>query len=99
MELQRKDAGIRNRKNFTDLAKAFPNCVILERDSINYSIRKKGGIIGSTATLIQFPVKLAYAITAHKIQEQTNSKPLIVAFDIEAIFEEAQGYVMLSRVQ
>ena len=24
---------------------------------------------------------------------------MIVAFDIEAIFEEAQGYVMLSRVQ
>ena len=99
VELQKKDAGIRNRKKFADLAKTFPNCVILERVSINYSIRKKGGIIGSTATLIQFPVKLAYAITAHKIQGQTILKPLIVAFDIEAIFEEAQGYVMLSRVQ
>ena len=60
---------------------------------------KKGGSVGSTETLVQFPVKLAHAITAHKIQGQTIPKPLKVAFDIDSIFEEAQGYVMLSRVQ
>ena len=77
----------------------YPECVVIERVTINYSIRKKGGAVGSTATLAQFPVKLAYAITAHKIQGQTIPKPLKVAFDIDSIFEEAQGYVMLSRVQ
>jgi hypothetical protein len=50
-------------------------------------------------TLVQFPIKLAHAITAYKIQGQTIPKPLKVAFDIDSIFEEAQGYVMLSRVQ
>ena len=44
-------------------------------------------------------MKLAHAITAHKIQGQTIPKPLKVAYDIDSIFEEAQGYVMLSRVQ
>ena len=82
-----------------ELAVKYPECVVIERVTINYSIRKRGGAVGSTATLVQFPVKLAYAITAHKIQGQTIPKPLKVAFDIDSIFEEAQGYVMLSRVQ
>ena len=73
----------------------YPEAVIIERVTINYSIRKRGGAVGSTATLVQFPVELAHAITAHKIQGQTIPKPLKVAFDIDSIFEEAQGYVML----
>ena len=73
--------------------------MVIERATLNYPIRKKGGAVGSSATLVQFPVKLAHAITAHKIQGQTIPKPLKVALDIDSIFEEAQGYVMLSRVQ
>ena len=99
VKLQKKDAGIKNRRKFPGLAMKYPESVIIERATINYSIRKKGGAVGSTATLVQFPVKLAHAITAHKIQGQTIPKPLKVAFDIDSIFEEAQGYVMLSRVQ
>ena len=77
----------------------YPDSVVIERATLNYPIRKKGGAVGSSATLVQFPVKLAHAITAHKIQGQTIPKPLKVALDIDSIFEEAQGYVMLSRVQ
>ena len=77
----------------------YPTSVVIERTSCNHSIRKRGGSVGSTATLVQFPVKMAQAITSHKIQGQTISKPMKVAFDINSCFEEAQGYVMLSRVQ
>ena len=73
--------------------------MVIERVSVNYSLRKKGGAVGATATLVQFPIKVAHAITAHKIQGQTIPKPLKVAFDVLNIFDEAQGYVMLSRVQ
>ena len=97
--LQKVDVGSENRKKFPNIARKYPNSVIIEKASINYSIRKKGGIVGSTATLIQFPIKLANAITAHKIQGQTIPKPLKVALDVKSIFEEAQGYVMFSRVQ
>ena len=97
INLQRKEAGVENRRKYPDIAKKFPECVIIEKVSINYSIRKKGGVVGSTATLVQFPVKLAHAITAHKIQGQTIHKPLKVALDVQNIFEEAQGYVMFSR--
>ena len=100
VKLQMKEAGIKNRRNYPGLAVKYPECVVIERVTIIYGIRKKGGAVGSTATLVQFPVKLAYTITAHKIQGQTIPKPLKVGFDIDSIFEEAQGYdVMLSRVQ
>ena len=49
--------------------------------------------------MIQFPIKVAQAITAHKIQGQTIPQPLKVALDLASIFDDAQGYVMLSRVE
>ena len=99
IKLKKKDAGIQNRRKYQGLAMKYPESVVIERVTINYAIRKRGGAVGSTATLVQFPVKLAHAITAHKIQGQTIPKPFKVAFDIDSVFEEAQGYVMLSRVQ
>ena len=99
VNLQKSGVGLQNRNRFPNIARKFPNSVIIEKVSISYSIRKKGGIVGSTATLVQFPIKLANAITAHKIQGQTIPKPLTVALDVKNIFEEAQGYVMFSRVQ
>ena len=67
--------------------------------SNQYTLRKKGGVVGTTATVIQFPVKLAFAITSHKIQGQTVPSPMTVALDTESIFKDAQAHVMLSRVQ
>ena len=74
-------------------------CVIIERVANQYTLRKKGGDVGTTATVIQFPIKLAFAITSHKIQGQTIPWPIIVVLDIQSIFEDAQAHVMLSRVQ
>ena len=99
VKLNDTKAGNANRRKYQGLALKYPGAVIIERASVQYSIRKKGGAVGSYATLVQFPVKLAHAITAHKIQGQTIPKPLKVALDINSIFEEAQGHVMLSRVQ
>ena len=55
--------------------------------------------MGTTATVIQFPVRLAHAITAHKVQGQTFVSPATVAMDLSSVFEPGQAYVMLSRVQ
>ena len=49
--------------------------------------------------MIQFPVKLAFAATAHKIQGQTVKSPRKVIVDIRSVFQPAMAYVMLSRVE
>ena len=99
VRLKKKNAGQHNRSKFPGLASRFPNCVIIERVSNQYTLRKKGGDVSNTATLFQFPVKLAHAITAHKIQGQTIPYPVKVVLDLNSIFEDAQAHVMLSRVQ
>ena len=96
--LQKQDAGSQNKRRFPELAKKYPDTVVIERVSISYSLRKKGGSVGSTETLVQFPIKVTHAITAHKIQGQTIPKPHKVALDISSIFEDAQAHVMLSIV-
>ena len=72
---------------------------MIEKVSFSYSLSKKATTASTKATLIQFPLKVAHAITAHKIQGQTIPKPLKVALDISSIFDDAQAHVMLSRVE
>ena len=81
IKLQNKAAGKTNRQKYPGLASRYPNCVIIERVSIQYTLRKKSGDVGTTATVIQFPVKLALAITSHKIQGQTIPWPMTVFLD------------------
>ena len=44
-------------------------------------------------------MKLAHAITAHKIQGQTIPWPITVVLGLNSVFDDAQALVMLSRVQ
>ena len=72
---------------------------MVEKVEFGFSLSKgtKGNI--STAKVIQFPVKLAFATTSHKIQGQTVKKPRKVVVDIRSVFQAAMAYVMLSRVE
>ena len=91
--------GRSNRENNSLIKAKYPDCVVIERVALQYTLRKKSGDVGTTATVIQFPIKLAFAITSHKIQGQTIKNPSKVVLDINSVFEDAQAYVMLSRVQ
>ena len=99
IKLTNKTAGKQNRNRFPGLSVRYPDCIFIERVSNQYPLRKKSGDAGSSALVIQFPVQLAFAITAHKIQGQTIPYPMKVALDLNSVFEEAQAHVMLSRVQ
>jgi hypothetical protein len=80
-------------------AAKYPNGTVIEKVSFSYTISKKSSSASKKATLIQFPLKVAKAITAHKIQGQTIPKAMKVALHISSVFDDAQAYVMLSRVQ
>ena len=68
IKLKDSNAGKSNMSQHPNLSLKYPNCVFIRRISMQYSIRKKTGDVGSMATVIQFPVRLAHVITAHKIQ-------------------------------
>ena len=99
IQLRNTNAGLMNRQKHPLLASKYPRCVMIDRVSFQYSICNSSGDVGSTATLIQFPVSLAHAVTAHKVQGQSIEHPLNVVMDINSTFEAAQSYVMLSRIQ
>ena len=99
LKLDKPGAGRHNREQNPQLNKKYPDCIFIKRISIQYCITKRYVEASSKATLIQFPIRLAYAITAHKVQGSSISHPTKVAMDISSCFTAGQAYVMLSRVQ
>ena len=69
----------------------YPGCTAIEKVIYQYSLGKKITSISNTAKIIQFPLCLCFAATAHKFQGQTVVKPQKLVVDL--------AYVMLSRVQ
>ena len=96
-----EDCGKERRKNLVTIQQTFPGKFVTPIDIIEfqYSISKKGNNANSNATSIQFPLKLAFAATAHKVQGQTVKKPNHLVIDLRSVREAAQAYVILSRVQ
>ena len=91
--------GKKNQQKFPQLETKYPGCFFLERVSHTYSISRRSGDIGSTATVIQFPIRVAFCNTTHKMQGQSIYAPTKVVLDIDSAFGRAMAYVMLSRVQ
>ena len=98
LKLDKPGAGKHNREQNPELVKKFQDHIFIERVSMQYSTSKKNPE-SSKATLIQFPIRLAFATTAHKIQGSSIPYPTKVVLDIESCFASGQAYVMLSRVQ
>ena len=99
LKLDKSGAGRYNREQNPYLSKKYPECIFIKRVSIQYCLTKRFVEASSKATLIQFPVRLAYAITAHKVQGSSIPYPTTVGMDINSCFTAGQAYVMLSRVQ
>ena len=94
-------SGKQRRENFVQLQqKYFPkHATPIDRIEFHYSLSKKPTSASSNAVAIQFPIRLAFAATAHKIQGASVKKPDPLVVDLRTVMEAAQGYVMLSRVQ
>ena len=67
--------------------------------SFSYSLGsiKKGH--AGTAKVVQFPLRLAWAVTVHKFQGQTVKPPASLEGHMESIFDKGQACVLLGRVQ
>ena len=70
IDLGNPSKGRSNTARHKDITKGKPGRIVLEKVRWDYPIKnKKGGGKGeTTATVIQFPVRLAWGFTLHKIQ-------------------------------
>ena len=80
------------------LATKYPGCTGIKRVMHRYSKNYKQES-AKNVQLHQFPIILAHAVTAHKIQGQTIKKPTTVAMDLSSVFTENQAHVMCGRVE
>ena len=83
----------------SDVRLRFPGGTAIEKVSFGFSLSKSKKNNITTAKVVQFPIRLAFATTAHKIQGQTVKKPRKVIVDLRSVFQPAMAYVMLSRVE
>ena len=91
-----ENAGRQWRAENPGITAKYPGCTGIKKILHNYSLTDKSA---KNIQLHQFPIMLAHAVTAHKIQGQGIQKPLKVALDVKLTWEAAQAYVMISRVQ
>ena len=96
VRFNKEAAGRMSRMENPQLDKQFPGLTKIEKTQETYKLSEKAD---STANLIQFPVVLSFAVTAHKCQGMTIPKPLIVNLHLDSVFTCCQAYVMLGRVQ
>ena len=102
IDLANPTKGGSNTASYPGITKGVPGRIVLEKVKHDYPLKKRGGKVGSaTATVIQFPVRLAYAVTCHKMQGQTISQPAKVALDLKNLLPDpcALAYVSLSRAK
>ena len=90
--------GREKRRQSPEISIRYPGGTAIERVNFPFSISKSKKSVINTGNVIQFPIKLAFAVTAHKIQGATVPKPSKVIIDVTDIFQAAMLYVMLSRV-
>jgi len=95
------DCGEQRRKKNPTLLQQYPgtNATAIERMEFPYSFSKKADSTSKNAKVVQFPLRLAFGATAHKVQGQTVFRPNSMSVDLVSVREAAQGYVMISRVE
>ena len=98
VKFEKESVGRERRRNNQDICNKYPGGTLVEKVNFSFTISKSKKSIINTANVIQFPIKLAFASTCHKIQGSTIPKPQKVIINTSDTFGAAMIYVMLSRV-
>ena len=101
IKFENNKAGTQWKLSNKDLSNKYPGCVVIKKLLHSFSAARKTNKnnILCNAKLLQFPVVLSFAATAHKFQGQSILKPEKIAIDLNDVFQAGQAYVMLSRVE
>ena len=93
------EAGKETRKEFKHLEQKYGKPVLpIKKYEKTFSLDRHNSS-AATATAYQFPIKLATAVTSHKVQGSTIKPPQGVVMDVKNVKNDAQVYVMASRAQ
>jgi len=98
VEFENESVGVDKRRRNPQIAERYPKGTPIEKVNFSFSISKSKRLNVSNASVIQFPIKLAFACTAQKVQGLTISKPRKAILNTKDTFAPAMIYVMLSRV-
>ena len=74
--------GRNKRSENQGIANKYNGGTPIEKVNFPFSISKSKKSVINTGNVIQFPIKLAFACTAHKIQGATIHKPLKILVDV-----------------
>ena len=99
IQFDNENSGIQQRNKYK--FKKFLDAVPIGRLEFEFQMAKVKSSTKSAATglAINFPVKLSWGMTLHKIQGHTIRKPHYLILDLECWLEAAMIYVGISRVQ
>ena len=98
IKFERESVGRGRRRNNPGITRKYPEGTPIEKVNFPFSISKSKKSVINTASVIQFPLRLAFACTSHKIQGATIPKPQKAIINVTDTFAAAMVYVMLSRV-
>ena len=99
VEFDHPGAGAESRKRNPMMSNKYPNGTVIKKKEFDYPLGKSNGMLSTTAKLVQFPLVLAWGVTVNKFQGSTVKCPQKVLVDLKTVWDQAQAYVMFSRVQ